>query len=231
MQNSNIEITKMAEDFIVLEENHGVRAYLFIGKTSALLVDAGFTPAMTAAAKICTDLPLHLILTHGDGDHTGGAGDFDGILMHKDEAEYSKLSDKAQKLHDGSTVSVGRFTFEVIHIPGHTPGSIALLEKTQRFLIGGDSVQTGPIYMFGAGRDMAAYKASMEKLIARRGEFDVVYSSHNELEVAPAQLDALKALAEDVLAGKLPEPAQGPEFLPKNVGVYGRGGAYFLLAR
>ena len=27
-------------------------------------------------------------------------------------------------LHDGDTVAVGRHTFEVIHTPGHTPGSV-----------------------------------------------------------------------------------------------------------
>lgn len=50
----------------------------------------------------------------------------------------SGLSDT--KLYGGETISTGRFTFEVIWTPGHSPGHICLYEPTQKILISGDHI-------------------------------------------------------------------------------------------
>ena len=87
---------------------------------------------------------------------------------------------------EGDGLDIGTFSFEVILIPGHTPGSIALLEPDKKFLIGGDSIQTGgSIFMSGPGRNFESFRASMAKLEEYIDEFDVVYSSHNDLKVEP----------------------------------------------
>ncbi|MCX6688231.1 MAG: MBL fold metallo-hydrolase [Methanoregula sp.] len=53
-------------------------------------------------------------------------------------------------LDDGDTISVGRhLTLEVLHTPGHTPGSISLLLQEKMALFTGDAVQApgrAPIY-------------------------------------------------------------------------------------
>lgn len=41
---------------------------------------------------------------------------------------------------EGGQVSVGEFTFQVIHTPGHSPGSICLFEPRQRVLFSGDTL-------------------------------------------------------------------------------------------
>jgi glyoxylase-like metal-dependent hydrolase (beta-lactamase superfamily II) len=86
-------------------------------------------------------------------------------------------------------------------IPGHTPGSIALLEKEKRFLIGGDSIQTGKIFMFGNGRNFDAFRASMMKLKGRLSEFDTVYASHNALSVDSNTVNLLYMGAGKVMEG------------------------------
>ena len=59
---------------------------------------------------------------------------------------------------EGDIIDLGERKLEVIHVPGHTPGSITLLDREERCLIGGDPVQIdGEIYMFGLHRDMEAY--------------------------------------------------------------------------
>jgi len=45
-----------------------------------------------------------------------------------------------RKLHGGEALSIGDMRWEVLHIPGHSAGSIALYEKTQEILIPGDVV-------------------------------------------------------------------------------------------
>ncbi len=46
-------------------------------------------------------------------------------------------------------IDLGAMKFEALLIPGHTPGSIALLDRENRLLIGGDSVQRGTVLMVG----------------------------------------------------------------------------------
>ncbi|MGB8453867.1 MAG: MBL fold metallo-hydrolase [Anaerocolumna sp.] len=104
---------------------------------------------------------------------------------------------------EGDIIDLGNYCFEVLLIPGHTPGSIALLEREKRFLIGGDSIQTGKIFMFGNGRNFDAFRASMLKLQGLLEAFDLIYSSHNELIVKPEILKQLYIGAGKVMDKKV----------------------------
>ena len=68
----------------------------------------------------------------------------------------------------------------MIHIPGHTFGSIAILDVDKRALYAGDSVQKGHIYMFGDKRSPEQFGASLDKLIALQDLYDCIYASHDE---------------------------------------------------
>ena len=72
-----------------------------------------------------------------------------------------------QPLWEGQVLKLGQRRFEVILIPGHTPGSIVLWDEAHKTLISGDSVQAGNIYLFGPGRNLPAFITSLEKLITR----------------------------------------------------------------
>lgn len=56
---------------------------------------------------------------------------------------------KDRLLWEGTVIDLGFWKFEVILTPGHTPGSIMLLDREKRLLISGDTIQAGDIYMFG----------------------------------------------------------------------------------
>src|SRR5581483_1191037 len=43
-------------------------------------------------------------------------------------------------LHDGDTLTLGRYTFTVWHTPGHSPGGVVLYEPTTATLMGGDTL-------------------------------------------------------------------------------------------
>ena len=67
-------------------------------------------------------------------------------LVHADDAE--GLPIEAERLGDGDTVPVGDCALEVIHLRGHTPGSIALLYRDPAgtpHLFTGDSLFPGGI--------------------------------------------------------------------------------------
>lgn len=48
-------------------------------------------------------------------------------------------------LHHGEKIKIGEGELEVIHVPGHSPGSIALYDEKDGFLISGDALFAGSI--------------------------------------------------------------------------------------
>ena len=222
---------RIAEGFTAIEEN-GVRSFLFEGENGALLVDSGFgTGDLKTFIATLTDKPVTgVVLTHADMDHTGGCKQFDTICLHP--AEYDRYCEKnpedAGKLRpvwEGDELVVGDYALTVLLIPGHTPGSIALLDRKHRFLLGGDTVQNSSIFMFGAGRNVPAFIASIEKLEELAGAFDIVYASHGDLTVTPDILPALREGAADMLAGKIEGQDPGRPFPCR---LYDCGRVHFL---
>lgn len=226
MAQSAYQIVEISKGFWRFEEN-GVRAFLIAGTEKAMLVDTGFgTGDIREVVTSLTDLPLQLVNTHTDRDHIGCNGLFDEAWMHP--AEYDRYHQKdgpkltARPLWEGDEIQLGGRTFEVVLIPGHTPGSIALLDAAHRLLIGGDSVQTGAIFMFGPGRNLPAYIESMKKLDAMRARFDLVYPSHGEVPVSadilPGLIEGAQRLLRGELSGSKPD-RPGLEALLYDVGV------------
>ena len=223
-----------APGFHVIEESGGmlVRMFLFEGEAEALLVDAGFGSGdLKAFVSTLTDKPVRsVVLTHVDPDHTGCCGQFERVLMHPAELALCKARGKldpacAVPIWEGDKLRVGGRTLEVVLIPGHTPGSIALLDRENRILIGGDSVQSGAIFMFGEGRSLPAFVFSMEKLIAMGNVFDVCYASHGPATVTRDVLPRLRQGALDVMAGRI-APQDPPRKMPCHF--YDCGGVGFL---
>lgn len=50
-----------------------------------------------------------------------------------------------RKLHDGDVIKIGDGSLKVIHVPGHSPGSIALYDAADGFVITGDALFNGSI--------------------------------------------------------------------------------------
>ena len=222
----------IAPHFYAIEEN-GVRMFLLEGGDEAVLIDTGFGSGdLKAFLPTVTDLPVRrVICTHADMDHLGCNHQFEDIRMHPAELDRYAAPGKydlscVRPLWEGEVIAVGDYRLEVVLIPGHTPGSIALLEREKRFLISGDSVQDGAIFMFGPGRNFPAYVYSMEKLMAMADCFDTVYPSHNSLTVTPDILPKLRQGALDIMAGRL--TGESREMHGHTVTYYDCGCAAFL---
>ena len=105
-------------------------------------------------------------LTHGHIDHVGGAAALKAslkvpiegpqrsdlfLLQHVTENARSFGIENASNvtpdrwLQDGDQVEVGELTFDVLHCPGHSPGSVAFFSPAQRLAIVGDVLFAGSI--------------------------------------------------------------------------------------
>lgn len=69
-----------------------------------------------------------------------------------------------QTLAEGDVIDTGDRVFEVLHLPGHSPGSIGLWEAGTGVLFSGDAVYDGPLLDDIPGADVDAYLATMERL-------------------------------------------------------------------
>lgn len=210
-----------------------VRAFLFVGSESALLVDTTAEKVdLLSLIRTVTDLPIILVNTHADPDHISSNSCFEEAFMHPSEFAYYDINKKDGDaeylpLWEGDIIDLGDRSFEVIHIPGHTYGSIALLAIEDRFLVSGDSISLNPIFIFGEMRNMAAFQASLMKLRDLSDAYDVIYASHGPLVVEVSQIDNILACADDLLAGKI-EPQDPPFPMPAKMYKAHNAGFYYI---
>jgi glyoxylase-like metal-dependent hydrolase (beta-lactamase superfamily II) len=80
---------------------------------------------------------------------------------------------------EGDLVTTGDRSFEVLHLPGHTPGEIGLWEAQTRTLFSGDCVyESGDLLDELPESDIAAYVRSMERL--RDLPVRIVHGGHDD---------------------------------------------------
>ena len=200
-----IQVREFQPGLFILNDGR-VRQFLFTGGETALLVDAGFPDSGVAeAVRGLTDKPVKLVLTHGDPDHIGGAPGFGSALLHPADWPMAPAGLALEPLGEGDRLTCGAWALEVIEIPGHTPGSIALFDRAHRLLLPGDTVQTGgPIYMFGPRRDLERYIASLEKLRRWEGLADALLPSHHDCPIGPEAIARVLEDARALARGELP---------------------------
>ena len=200
-------VKKVREGLTVIEEEN-VRMFLIEGTERALLIDTGNGGGdLKSLVESLTDKPLTVAISHADSDHTSACEQFKEVYMHpSDFALYRRDRHEGVSLlplYEGDEIDLGGRVLEVVFIPGHTPGSIAFLNGEERYIITGDTVCDGPIYMFGDARSMEAYVTSVEYLIDLQEEYDTIYCSHHSLEQTAEILPELIEGACEVFAGNV----------------------------
>ena len=120
------------------------------------------------------------------------------VKVHVQEAEaayvkkVTELSDGDLAVHDpGDVVMVGDVRIELVHTPGHTPGS-------QCFLVDGRLVSGDTLFLDGCGRtdlpgsDADAMYESLQRL-AQLPEATIVYPGHRYSLPSSGTMDAVRA--------------------------------------
>ncbi|MBN1459262.1 MAG: MBL fold metallo-hydrolase [Armatimonadetes bacterium] len=215
-----------------LIKTDGCTSYLVVGDERGLVIDTGFdTNNIQAYAQALTDKPvLWVANTHGHFDHTAGDGWFDLAYMSAEAAKIAKIPypSKAKNTYpldypievvaEGDKIELGGRDLEVIEIPAHAPSSVAYLDRKQRILFSGD--EATPFVMLYWQQDepqptIEQYARNMQKLVARRWEFDYVCWGHGDGLLDASLVDDCLANARQILSGVEGEPMvlseDGPE--------------------
>ena len=166
----------------------------------AMTVDCGNEPSTVASVCKAEGLKIiYIVLTHGHYDHAdhvrGYKELFEGapVVCHGDEvkvltdpdANVSALLGLNRvyplpdlQVSEGDILTLGKTQFTVMHVPGHTPGSICLYCEAEKTLFTGDT-----LFVRGYGRTDFKYGsvsdliASLRRLISLDGD-TVFYSGH-----------------------------------------------------
>ena len=150
--------TAAINDSVFVVKDRFVNAFLFKGKQSYLMVDAGFGEKSFLAELnklgIAPEKITTILLTHTDGDHTGSIGLFENpkIYMHKDEEQMingqtAKMGPFKTKwkygpyllFNSNDTLAIDGLKIRIIHTPGHTPGSVCFVINND-YLLTGDNL-------------------------------------------------------------------------------------------
>ncbi|WP_343229071.1 MBL fold metallo-hydrolase [Rhizobium setariae] len=76
-----------------------------------------------------------------------------------------KVAPLTQQLDEGDIVDLGDRKFMVLHLPGHSPGSIALFDEHHGELFSGDAIYVGGLVDDVPGADVQSYLRTMTRLL------------------------------------------------------------------
>lgn len=95
-----------------------------------------------------------------------------------------------ERFHDGQTVAVGSLSAQVLHVPGHSPGSVAFYFSETDVVISGDVLFRGSVGRTDLpGCDAAQLRNSLQRLAALSPK-TLVLPGHNEFTTIANELDS-----------------------------------------
>lgn len=163
-------------------------------KSAALIDTGSGIGSLKAYVEKLTFKPFSIILTHGHVDHAMGAQEFhtsiylndadNSVYQEHSKFEFRKLyfgitmpdlsieeGDLIQvhtagffNIKKGDVFDLGDITIEVYEVPGHTPGTIALLIREEKALILGDSCNDFTYLFNQTCPSIASYKQTLLNL-------------------------------------------------------------------
>ena len=215
------------ENVSLIDDAGESTCYLVTGDTHALLIDTlnGMENLKDIVSELTT-LPVTVVNTHGHCDHIFGNIFFDEAYLHPADIKLHNahfsfpmmveqmktlgLSPcKLLPLAENQMFDLGGIALEVIPVPGHTAGSVALLCRKHRLLFTGDAVN-GHLWMqLEESLPISVLKDSLTHLLdTYRGDFDHILTGHakglEDAEVADALLEGATSLLQGECANDRP---------------------------
>ena len=203
-----IDCTNDTEIYRLETEPFGTNTYIIscCDSRKAVLIDAPGSADLIAEKFKDTEVQF-ILMTHGHGDHTVALEELHKNLktpLAVHEGDASMLPIKADHLlKDGDLFQCGSDKMEVIHVPGHTPGSLCF--KIGKYLISGDTLFPGGPGKTGSQKDFKTIMASIKERLLALPDETVVLPGHGN----PTTIGEERKQIEEFMNKGYPEDLHG----------------------
>lgn len=158
------------------------------------IVDPG-ADAEVILAALGEGSPCCILLTHGHPDHVGAVhavGQTTGVPIGIHPADAAALDVEADfPLLDGMEVEVGEARVRVVHVPGHTPGSVCLRLGSKAVV--GDAVFPGGPGYTGSQQALLQSLKSLAMTVFTWPDHTVLHPGHGPSTTVGAERLAFEA--------------------------------------
>lgn len=178
----------------------GTNCYLVYADNQALIIDPGGEPEKVIDFLHKKELePQAILLTHAHFDHIGAVSSlrshfFLDVYLHEEEGDWLERpdlnrstafmrqevrTDPPEHFLKPGKMQLEAFEFEVIHTPGHSPGSVSFIFADHGFIISGDV-----LFQQGIGRtdlprgNIRQLESSIRNHLYQLDESFIVYPGH-----------------------------------------------------
>ncbi|MFF3101842.1 MBL fold metallo-hydrolase [Viridibacillus arvi] len=156
--------------------------------------------------------PLAILLTHAHFDHIGAVDAVRDafkvpVYLHKAETDwlidpmkngsgrYAELPNITTRPADHvidqqQKLTIGPFEFEIVHTPGHSPGSVSFIFKDEGFAIVGDTLFQGSVGRTDlvGGNEKLLLKSIHDKLLSL-DENLIIYPGHGDATTVGTEME------------------------------------------
>ena len=218
-------IKKISNETYVINEwgpFGNVKMYLLIGNDKALLIDSGYGCLdLEKIVRKVTDKSVVVLLTHGHIDHANGAYHFKDVVLDKNDIEvYKKHTSKEFRSQffkkvqntqvETKDVPFGRYDLGgreviILHTPGHTPGSISVIDPYSKIAFVGDFINPWDTWLgLDESTSVETYLKSLIYLKTEIKKYGInkLYSGHNEFKMPIEYVDEYIELCKKIMEDK-----------------------------
>lgn len=114
---------------------------------------------------------------------------------------YTKQWEASEYIKDGDTIDLGDRIIEILQVPGHTPDSLALLDRKERLLFTGDTYYDAELWLYVPETNIKIYQNSIDRLVTIETQVDYIFGAHRTVRVNTGILknvrEAVKKLTSD----------------------------------
>ncbi len=108
---------------------------------------------------------------------------------------------KTFPIYDGDSLDLGGVTLEVIGVPGHSFGTIVLLDRARRVVYSGDACNANTLLFTENSASIEEYRESLLHFKTFQPDFDGMYGGHGPGPVPNTIIDEAIELCEEILKG------------------------------
>jgi len=96
---------------------------------------------------------------------------------------YTKEWKASSYIKNKDIIDLGNRKIEILHVPGHTPDALALLDKQQGLLFTGDTYYDAELWLYVPETNLDNYQNSIDRLVQIESKVDYIFGAHRTVRV------------------------------------------------